>query len=385
METRHISAKQRDSSSEHSDEGSPEHAGSFASGSSPEHTPPLTSVIPNNSPPRSLAAGQGEPQRPLTPPSQDPKVLENPDRALMQAILRDKPLNYQKLICDLGLTYTYCNPKTKSNIMQCALSQKAFELVLYMLGKGGRIDAPNQERQTALHHFANHENHTVQHYPIEIMRFCLEHGANINAIDKLGNTPLHIAAAAGNQEVVAFLLQQKGVNPNQRNTEGLNALEYANKYCQNPEYKEAVKAILSPYIYSTQRAQLPYTPQNVVYSRTQLVREQPPAKDVVANGVFSYSTRTPSAATLPPPVAYAAPSPTIVAPVEYAARPSATPSPALHGRPPVNPKVEEVKQKADKQRADKERARDQKKEDDKHKEQQAGKLGVFSRVKAVFA
>ena len=61
-------------------------------------------------------------------------------------------------------------------------------------------------------------------------RFLLENGAEINAPDGFGGSPLHAAAACQSQTRVIKLLLKYGANPLQRDCEGLTPLEVAQKY-----------------------------------------------------------------------------------------------------------------------------------------------------------
>ena len=53
-------------------------------------------------------------------------------------------------------------------------------------------------------------------------------GANVNAVDKNGNTPLMEAAVEGYHQVVVHLLD-KGANPGMKNMDGDTALTLAEK------------------------------------------------------------------------------------------------------------------------------------------------------------
>jgi len=60
----------------------------------------------------------------------------------------------------------------------------------------------------------------------DIVRFLATHGANLEATDEQGNTPLIIATSRGNHRLVHHLVEQ-GAPINTRNTEGRSALDVA--------------------------------------------------------------------------------------------------------------------------------------------------------------
>ncbi len=64
---------------------------------------------------------------------------------------------------------------------------------------------------------------------INIINLLLDHGANINCQNGIGNTPLLIGAYNGNKEVVELLLE-RGANPEQKNIDGELALTFAIEY-----------------------------------------------------------------------------------------------------------------------------------------------------------
>ncbi|PVU72509.1 hypothetical protein DDW10_04100 [Sulfolobales archaeon SCGC AB-777_J03] len=58
------------------------------------------------------------------------------------------------------------------------------------------------------------------------VRTALENGANPNAIDSYGSTPLHYVARIGRVEIVKILLEH-GANPNAKDNDGRTPLHYA--------------------------------------------------------------------------------------------------------------------------------------------------------------
>lgn len=78
---------------------------------------------------------------------------------------------------------------------------KGIELVQHMVELGADINLPCDEDMTPpvsrAGGFWNHE---------DIARYLVEKGANLNQVDKKGNTPLHIAAYNGRKDLCAFYL-----------------------------------------------------------------------------------------------------------------------------------------------------------------------------------
>jgi len=62
---------------------------------------------------------------------------------------------------------------------------------------------------------------------VEIARLLVENGANVNIHDKYGATPLHRAASIGNEAVLKFLVQVKGIRLDGRDCEGNTPLHSA--------------------------------------------------------------------------------------------------------------------------------------------------------------
>lgn len=83
------------------------------------------------------------------------------------------------------------------------------------------------------------EDTTILHLAIqcaehEVVEYVLSDGAglvDVNARDKDGNVPLHIAATQGRSQVVALLLEQKGINDAIANNQGKLPLDVA----RNPD------------------------------------------------------------------------------------------------------------------------------------------------------
>ncbi|RCK79082.1 MAG: Ankyrin [Candidatus Ozemobacter sibiricus] len=75
---------------------------------------------------------------------------------------------------------------------------------------------------------------------VEIYKALIAKGAEVNAQDEDGVTPLHAAAAAGEQEAVVYLLA-KGADPNLKDKEGKTPYDWATE-AEEPEIAKLLKA-----------------------------------------------------------------------------------------------------------------------------------------------
>ena len=96
------------------------------------------------------------------------------------------------------------------------------EFVELLISAGADVNAKNNDGDTPLHFAASRDYKKVQ--------MLLSAGADVNAKDKNGDTPLHRAAKNDHKEI-AELLIAKGANVNARNERGgKTPLDLAIKY-----------------------------------------------------------------------------------------------------------------------------------------------------------
>ena len=121
---------------------------------------------------------------------------------LIDAIPKDKPLGRSTGLLDAACMYA-----TKGGI----------EKVKLLIANGADIKSTNKLGWTALHKVADLFYFNSEH--LTILEMLLKQGANPNAKDNSGNTPLHKAAASGNYDIALWLLEN-GANPNLKNQNG---------------------------------------------------------------------------------------------------------------------------------------------------------------------
>jgi len=86
----------------------------------------------------------------------------------------------------------------------------------------GDIDAADEQGRTLLHWAAHGTNLLTD---VQAVKFAIDHGANVNAIDSDGNTPAHINAGQ-DSSIQLELLESNGASKAIKNNAGQNYLEY---------------------------------------------------------------------------------------------------------------------------------------------------------------
>jgi ankyrin repeat protein len=123
---------------------------------------------------------------------------------LLYLAMTDKCPENQKLeIQNLISGYSQLLPKPLPKILNFAILIEVNKTVInILLEKKADINAKNKVGDTPIHIATRKGNK-------EIVSVLLEQKADINAKNKVGDTPIHIATRKGNKEIVSVLLEQK--------------------------------------------------------------------------------------------------------------------------------------------------------------------------------
>jgi serine/threonine-protein phosphatase 6 regulatory ankyrin repeat subunit A/serine/threonine-protein phosphatase 6 regulatory ankyrin repeat subunit B len=108
----------------------------------------------------------------------------------------------------------------------------SLELVKYLVEHGADVNAKDEKNKTALH-YATERRDSVYFSPVtkqlpslELVKYLVEHGADVNAKDEKNKTALHYAAERGSLENVKYLVEH-GADINAKDEKNKTALHYA--------------------------------------------------------------------------------------------------------------------------------------------------------------
>ncbi len=121
----------------------------------------------------------------------------------------------RKIIYTPDESFDRCTP------FQTAISNGYLDVTKVFFEKGADVEAANKYGKTPLHWAAEKGHWDVVKYLVE------EKGADVMAADKDGDTPLHWAAVKGHWDVVKYLGEEKGADAKAANNDGDTPLQRA--------------------------------------------------------------------------------------------------------------------------------------------------------------
>lgn len=173
----------------------------------------------------------------------DPNELSQQRTALHIAARNADRLSMAKLLLGVGVNV---NLKVDEKVGVCntalnmwILTESSLETVKTFLDAGADPTIQDREQWNALHHFAyNHDGNDPG-----VVDLLLEHGVDINSVDKFGRTALHYLLLR--REVpkdVLSLFTAKGANVNAEDTQSIRPLQMAAVYGE----VETLRILLAP-------------------------------------------------------------------------------------------------------------------------------------------
>jgi ankyrin repeat protein len=122
--------------------------------------------------------------------------------------------------------------------LRVALDWKRYDVAIGLVKHGADIRVGGDNAGTILHEAAKEDGSQ------SLMEMLVANGAQINALDNRGRTPLMSAVEASNPSAVRFLLQ-RGANPSIKDNNGHTALNIANAMADNAETRIIVRMLRS--------------------------------------------------------------------------------------------------------------------------------------------
>lgn len=123
-----------------------------------------------------------------------------------------------------GVNYRYADGYT---VLQTAVMLGRPDVVDWLLDQGADANTTNADSEAPLHMAVIAATADPQRQ-IHIMQSLLKYGAAIDPVDKNGMTPLHLAAATYNKDIVDFLLRN-GADPLRRTKDGFTPLQFSQR------------------------------------------------------------------------------------------------------------------------------------------------------------
>lgn len=137
--------------------------------------------------------------------------------SVMHLALEHSPKIFESLIKPNNQLVHHKNQFGKT-VLFCAVEKNDLNAVKNLVGVGADINTATESQKTLLHVTNN----------IECINFLASKGANVDAKDNHGNTPLHVMVSEGDVSLVNCLLEN-GASVHYKNNEGKTPIEMASK------------------------------------------------------------------------------------------------------------------------------------------------------------
>lgn len=178
-----------------------------------------------------LAAAYGDGDAVLHVLQQNPDDIEALNRVGDTPLLRAASTGTPKAVQCLTKNgaHATASPITTQTPLHIVATRKDVpkSILTHLLNAGAELEATDRQGNTPLHHAAESGNHAVA-------EFLVKAGANMDARNSQRNTPLHCASVPGHEAVVSYLLRA-GADVDAGNASGDTPLHAALRFLPSPE------------------------------------------------------------------------------------------------------------------------------------------------------
>ena len=156
------------------------------------------------------------------------KASENGDLKKLKKVLKSPKLwfsNKKRLINSMDQDEYQSTPLHKAT--------EHLDIVEFLIQKGADVNAKDENGSTPLIYAAGDGQ-------IKVVKYLIEHGAQMKYTDQHGNTPLHSAAEMNENLVLEYLIEKHGAQVNMKNEFGETPLHLAAEHGEI----EAIKCLI---------------------------------------------------------------------------------------------------------------------------------------------
>jgi ankyrin repeat protein len=148
-----------------------------------------------------------------------------------------------KRLIEMGANPNINSDKQEISPLNIAIENKRDDIIRYLIQTNSDIKSINKKSQKSLlHHSASSGN-------IELTRYLIEQGLDVNLKDSSGKTPLHYAVISGNTEVVRLLLESNAkIDVNAKDRDCRSALHHAVRLKSDDVMSDIINLLLSANI-----------------------------------------------------------------------------------------------------------------------------------------
>lgn len=139
----------------------------------------------------------------------DNHVENKVDKMLFEAICNNNLDELKDLIKNHGGNINARTTADGKTLLHMVAGRGNLLIVKYLVEQGANIEAIDVFKQTPLHNAVNNSNSAINNNKnLAVMKYLIEQGANIEACDCFGATPLGSAICINNLEMVKYLVEQ---------------------------------------------------------------------------------------------------------------------------------------------------------------------------------